>query len=373
MIKPHNPFLISGYQGAAYFCNRIQETKMIIGAIKNGRNLTLISLRRMGKTGLLRHSFHQLNPKKINTVYVDLLHTTDTQTLAKEFAKAVINQLSIGAMKTSLQKITSFFSGIRPTFSIDPLTGSPSVEIDIQHMKEGEKTIEEVFSLLERQSIPVVVAFDEFQTVTTYSEKNIEARLRSQIQHLNNVNFIYSGSQKHILSSMFGDAKRPFYQSTQFLGLDPIAASDYTVFISNHFERGKLKISKDEIEFILNWTYCHTFYIQYFSNRLYDLRRDDSKSSLYVVIENIFQENEVVFSNYRTLLTNQQLQLLTAIAKEGIVTQPNAKEFLLKHKLTSSSIQRALPSLIQKEFVTKENEGYRVYDVFFGRWLAAKF
>ena len=365
MKKPHNPFLISGYQGPSFFCNRTQETKTIVSAIENGRNLTLMSLRRMGKTGLIRHSFHQLNPKKFNVIYVDLLHTTDIQTLAREFAKASINQLSIGVMKTSLQKITSFFSSVRPTFTIDPLTGSPSVEIDIQRIKEGEKTIEEVFSLLEKQSIHVVVAFDEFQTITTYPEKNMEARLRSQIQHLNNVNFIYSGSQKHILSSMFGDAKRPFYQSTQFLGLEPITSSDYTLFINNHFKQEGLKISEDEIEFIIAWTYCHTFYIQYFCNRLFDMRKDDPKSSLYLAVEKIFQENEAVFSNYRTLLTLQQSQLLTALAKEGFVNQPTSKDFLSKHKLTSSLVQRALPSLIQKEFVQKKRMGivYTMYSL----------
>ena len=373
MKKPLNPFLISGYLGNAYFCNRKEETKTLIGAIENGRNLTLMSLRRMGKTGLIRHAFQELNTKKFNTIYVDLLHTTDQQALVREFAKATLNQLSIGVMKASLQKITSIFSSVRPTFTVDPLSGEPSVEVNIQHPKEGEKTLEEIFSLLEKHSCRVIVAFDEFQMITNYPEKNTEAKLRSYIQHLTNVVFIYSGSQKYILSSMFGDTKRPFYQSTQYLSLEAIQQKEYVQFIANHFKKAEIEITKSEIESILEWTYYHTFYVQYFCNRFFDLKKSDSNSTTHDAIEKIFQENESIFTNYRTLLTPQQVQLLTAIAKEGLVNQPTSKDFLSKHRLTSSGIQRTLPSLMQKEFITKEKEGYRVYDVFLGRWLAAKF
>ena len=54
-MKPNNPFLIAGYYGPAYFCDRDRETDVMLAAINNGRNVTLISPRRMGKTGLINH------------------------------------------------------------------------------------------------------------------------------------------------------------------------------------------------------------------------------------------------------------------------------------------------------------------------------
>jgi uncharacterized protein len=373
MKKPFNPFLISGYQGPSYFCDRKKETQSIVSAIENGRNVTLISLRRMGKTGLIKHAFQQIKSKKSSLIYVDLLHTTDLSTMVKEFAKATINQLSLGIMKTSFQKITTLFGSLRPTFTIDPLSGAPSVEIDIQKGKQGSKTLEEIFAHLEKQDTHIVVAFDEFQKITSYPEKNTEAILRSHIQHLNNVHFIYSGSQKHILSSMFADARRPFYQSTQFLGLEAIQQSEYEAFIMNHFKVAGISIIKNEVEFILEWTYRHTFYVQYFCNRLFEIKTTDPNATIYHAIDKIFAENEAVFTNYLSLLTSQQVQLLTAVAKDGWVIKSTSKEFLSKHRLTSSTVQRALPALIQKEFLTLEKEGYRVYDVFLGRWLAEKY
>jgi len=53
----NNPFLIVGYQGPEYFCDREKETEVILSALHNGRNITLVSPRRMGKTGLIRHCF----------------------------------------------------------------------------------------------------------------------------------------------------------------------------------------------------------------------------------------------------------------------------------------------------------------------------
>ena len=53
----NNPFLIVGYQGPEYFCDREKETEVILSALHNGRNITLVSPRRMGKTGLIKNVF----------------------------------------------------------------------------------------------------------------------------------------------------------------------------------------------------------------------------------------------------------------------------------------------------------------------------
>ena len=54
-----NPFVVGGYISPHYFCDREVETELLIRNITNGRNVALISTRRMGKTGLIRHCFYQ--------------------------------------------------------------------------------------------------------------------------------------------------------------------------------------------------------------------------------------------------------------------------------------------------------------------------
>ena len=68
-----NPFVIYGYCSPEYFCDREQETHDLIDAVSNGRNVTLLSPRRMGKTGLIQNAFHRLRAEGVWTpIYVDV-------------------------------------------------------------------------------------------------------------------------------------------------------------------------------------------------------------------------------------------------------------------------------------------------------------
>ena len=48
-MKVKNPFFIKGYHGPEYFCDRVEETKKILAAIENGRDVTLMAPRRIDK------------------------------------------------------------------------------------------------------------------------------------------------------------------------------------------------------------------------------------------------------------------------------------------------------------------------------------
>ena len=50
-FKPRNPFIYEGYEGPEYFCDRAGETEELITNLQNGRNTTLLSPRKIGKTG----------------------------------------------------------------------------------------------------------------------------------------------------------------------------------------------------------------------------------------------------------------------------------------------------------------------------------
>ena len=56
----NNPFITYGYKGSRYFCDRENESRQLIEALQNERNVTLIAPRRVGKTGLIKHVFDQI-------------------------------------------------------------------------------------------------------------------------------------------------------------------------------------------------------------------------------------------------------------------------------------------------------------------------
>jgi AAA+ ATPase superfamily predicted ATPase len=48
-----NPFIIKGYVSKEYFCDREKELDLLYRNVRNGVNTTLISPRKMGKSGLI--------------------------------------------------------------------------------------------------------------------------------------------------------------------------------------------------------------------------------------------------------------------------------------------------------------------------------
>ena len=61
--------------------------------MKNGINTTLISIRRMGKTGLIHHFFHYLSQESnIDTLFVDLFETKNLSEFIGKFASAIFEK-----------------------------------------------------------------------------------------------------------------------------------------------------------------------------------------------------------------------------------------------------------------------------------------
>ena len=370
-MKPQNPFLVSGYYSPEFFCNREKETQRIINALRNGRNITLFSLRRLGKTGLIEHTFYKFKAdKKTHIFYLDILPTTDLSSFINLFASTVLGKVESSPEKF-MKKVGEIFAGIRPTISFDPFTGIPSFQINIQSADDADKSLQKIFRYLTKSGKKIIIAIDEFQQIANYPEKNVEAVLRTNIQRATGVNFIFSGSQKHILLSIFSQYGKPFYQSTEMMQLERISVNDYSKFIISKFGKGKKQINQSTAETILEICRRHTFYVQFLCNRLYGLKDHTITESLVRdTLESILKENEAVYINYRNLLTEYQWKVLIAIAKEGNAKLITSKEFIANYKLgTPSSVHTAVKSLLNKEMIYKEQDDYFIYDVFLERWL----
>ena len=91
-MKLDNPFITRGYAGPEYFCDRVAETKRLVSAVSNGRDVTLVAPRRYGKTGLVRNAFNALG-KTCATVYLDALATDDLASFVRAFSSAVVGMM----------------------------------------------------------------------------------------------------------------------------------------------------------------------------------------------------------------------------------------------------------------------------------------
>lgn len=370
--QPTNPFLLTGYISPEYFCDREEETRRLTSALRNGRNVTLISPRRMGKTGLIHHAFHLMerNDEHVSCYYVDLYQTDSLASLVKQLANVVLGTLDTRETKV-VKTVAAFFKSLRPTLSLDPMSGEPTFSVDLQPQM-AEHSLAEIFQYMEQSGRQCYIAFDEFQSIENYGEKNIEALLRSYVQRLASVHFIFSGSQRHLLEEMFASVARPFFQSTQMMPLKEITENAYYTFAENKFKAHAQQLTEDCFHTIYSLLHGHTWYVQMVLNRLYeDHWPVITLEIISQTIQIITQENEATYQTFMRLITPFQGRLLRAIACEGSVKEVLGKNFLMKYNLgAASTVRSSIKSLVDKELVLDQNDVYEVYDRFFGIWLS---
>ena len=357
-----------------FFCDREKETEEIIRNVTNGRNTTLISPRRLGKTGLIFRVFDEIKSRKLpyETIYCDISDTFSIEAFVKVISDAVVEKL--GKQKKIMSFIKTLKS-VRPLLSIDPLTGSPQVSFTFANEGQKQSTLKEILDYLENYQQNVVLAIDEFQQIREYGEVNMEAILRKQTQHLHNVRFIYCGSKKHTMSDMFTNAKKPFYESTSFIYLTKIPIPQYAAFIKNLFASAGKIIDDDAISDIIEWSKDYTYYTQRLCNEVFSQSGQTiAQSDIVAAIQRIFDAERDRFQEIRRLITRAQWKMLVAIAIEGNISQITSSAFLSKYHISSGATAlRNINSLIDKELIltttTDRETSYSVYNVFLSRYL----
>jgi hypothetical protein len=367
-----NPFLISGYISPDYFCDRENETEMVIEAIRNGRHLTIFSPRRLGKTGLIKHVFYIGREKKYFTpVYIDILATSSLKEFTESFCRSVLTTMAKN--ESAVKKILKSLTSIRPKISIDPITGEPSVSITVSNNNEAAYSLETVFRYLREQKGHFALAIDEFQQIADYPEKNVEAVLRTHIQQTSNASLIFSGSRKHILTGIFTTPDRPFFNSTQMMEIRKIPVEIYKSFIIDKFKENGISINPVAVDFLLEITGSHTFYVQYLCNRIFSSQEKIDKENINRMLIRIITENESVYANYINLLTPLQFRVLRAIAVNDGILNPTSGEFISSYDLgAASSVSLVMKSLIEKEFIAMVDKKFVLNDLFFDWWLRFK-
>ncbi len=268
---------------------------------------------------------------------------------------------------------------MRPLIGYDALTGEPQVQIVYHTPQERENTLKGLLDFLDMQNVPIVLAIDEFQQIAEYPEKNMEALLRTCMQQLNNIRFIFSGSRRTLILEMFSSANRPFFASTQYLTVDKIDREVYASFIIHLFENYGKEIEREAVYEILDWSNVHTFYTQSLCNRVFAMDEFSvTAEHVRMACSDLLERNEPAFLQYRQLLTPIQWNFLIAVAKEREVRQISAQGFVGKYNIgTPANARRLVKALVDKELllesVDKKGIGYRVYDVFLSRWLEREY
>lgn len=368
-----NPFIASGKIPAELFCDRKDESKRLIQSLTNGANVVLMWPRRVGKAQLIYHCFDKPEIKDhYITIFVDILRTSSFQEFTYEFGKAVFNTLATKGQKMQKLAIATMKS-LMGNITIDPATMLPTFGLAIGNIQNPAYSLEEIFRTLELAGKKCIVAIDEFQQITNYPEKNIEAILRTHIQELSNSLFIFAGSERQLLEEMFLESSRPFYNSADIQSIDIIAEEKYSEFVQYHFNKNDKKIANDTISHVYHLFEGNTYYNQKTFREAFAQTAQGETCSLETVDNSInlmIKEADHLYSEKLSRLSLPQKELLYAIANEGRAQKITSGAFIRKHQLSStSSVQQAIKKLLALGLVSTSSSEYFIADQLMYLWL----
>lgn len=373
MAKTTNPFIVTGKIEPEYFCDRVMESARLVKSVTNGNNMVIISPRRMGKTGLIQFCYDKpVIADEYYTFFIDILHTSSLREFTYLLGREIYETLLPRSRKMASLFIQTIKS-ISGKFGFDPITGMPTFNVELGDIDRPEYTLDEIFQYLAHADKPCIVAIDEFQQIAKYPEKNIEAQLRTHIQKLRNCNFIFAGSERHMMQEMFTSAARPFYHSADMLELKAIVPEIYIPFIAGHFEKRNRRIASDDIERVYNLFKGHTYYVQKTFNEAFADTPEGEEctfETLRAAIDNMVASNDTIFREILSNIPEKQKELLYAIAKEGEAERITSAAFIKRHSLASaSSVQSAMKKLLEKDIITEINKVFSVTDKLFAMWM----
>ncbi len=366
-----NPFAYSNYVTGESFCNRKKELSELLGYVKGSQNVLLYSHRRYGKSSVIQQLFQEIKGKNlsISPMYVELYGTISEKDFITRTFQG-LNQLESN-FERLLQSVSNALRKIKLNLNIDPATGSTSISPSFEAVNE-KLVLEELMNILSKysQKRKLVIAFDEFQEVANYTEEGFEKRLRSFIQQHQNICYIFSGSQQHLIAEMFNSHSRAFYKSAESFPLYKIESKHYIPWVQKLFSRKNIHLPDELIEEIAARFENHPMYIQNFLFHLWEEPGERGFSNDIIdkienaIIEKRSLEHTVL---WETLSINQKKTLKLILLNDGsnLFNADSLKSVTLK---TGSLVTKALSSLMKKEIIVK-NAKYVIQDIVFKKWL----
>lgn len=351
-------------------CNRKAERAELVRNVTNVRHTWLWGRRRMGKTSLLEQVIEDLGRarRKVPAATVDLFVAHDAHDVELDLLEAVA-RLGVELAprgRSAAQRLGEAFSALMPEFSV----GAPGLSMKLKPQGQSGQGVAEALAGLDRAAglygRRALLVLDEFQQIGSMQEgRSLEGAIRHAVERFRHVTCFFSGSQRHLLASMFDEEDRPLFRLCRKMTLGRIVAEDYRDFMREASERRWSAVLEDPvIERILATTTRHPYYVNVLCSRLWSATSAPTVETVDTAWEQIGMEEKPFAASRVARLAASQRALLRAIANaEGGVEQPTAHEFLSPIRLAASTANRAKEALEQDDLIRREEDGrWRLVD-----------
>ena len=368
-----NPFKFGQIVKAQDFCRRPALEKELAGLIRRGQNVYVQGERRTGKTSLIWETVRRM--KKPRIIYIDLLETKTADDLIKRMVASVI---TLERTRGLVSKVLQNLAHLRPVLSADPISGVPTLTLDAgaQLKPESITGVLDLMAACQLKTKPLVVVFDEFQDILNLPDANETlAQLRSKIQFLTDIPFLFAGSIRNKMNTLFNDPESPFFKSALPIEVGPLKRDAFQAFITAKFKTGERGIDQGTMERVFDICFNITGDIQQLCSALWDSTAHGDfigDEKIPIALERIFTHEVKGYETTLKIVTGQQLKFLTGLARLG-GAEPTSAQFLRHSGISqASSSQAALKRLIDLKIIFRYEGEYRFVNPFFRAWLLYK-
>lgn len=364
--------------GKAYgkaFCNRTEETKKLIGNIENGKHTFLVAPRRYGKSSLCEHVFGKIDLAWSKVDFHLAVSEKDVERILINSIAELIGKL-FGSVEKLVHVIKKYAKKLQPKFVV----GSEHMKLELAFTDNATPAdnIAEALLILEKllkeRDKQAVLLLDEFQEIGSMPEgKAIEGAIRHVAQETQYLSIIFCGSNPHLLKIMFEDERRPLYKLCRKLVLDRISKEHY----KTHLDKASTEIWGKQLPIevfnkIIELTERHPYYMNYICDEL--CSECDTLPTVEDVIHAwdmvIEEEESDLIKDFSSLAANQR-KIMIHIANYGGKSLYSA-ETAKKADMPVSSVRRVLSTLIEKDYIEKVGDEYRLIVPVFKAILAEK-
>ena len=216
--------------------DRREELHRLSQAAAERVHVRLAGPRRFGKTSLLLAHAAGLEGAGWRTVHVDMYGVTSLAEVCVRIATSY-SRLRDSRLRAHLDSLGSrlglSLTPAGPGITLGPRQRIPSPEAT---QTAAAELLDLPLTLHERDQIPTLVVFDEFQDLLS-AGSGLDGLLRSHVQyHGDAAVYIYAGSQPSLMRKLFSDRERPLYGQAEPLELGPLPADEVLVELSERFE-----------------------------------------------------------------------------------------------------------------------------------------
>ncbi|MCW3070197.1 MAG: ATPase [Bacteroidetes bacterium] len=371
-----SPFIYGTTVSTHSFTNREKETEKLKSNLLNGINTMIISPRRWGKSSLVEKVIREIGKKekKTKTVIIDLFSVSSEEEFLELFAREVLKASST-RWQEWINTGKEFFKKLVPKFSMGFEETDFSLSFDWKELKKhSQEVLDLPESIAKKKGIRFIICLDEFQNISNFSSyTDFEKKMRACWQRHHSVTYCLYGSKRHMMTDIFNNVSKPFYRFGDILLLQKIDTAKWISFICKSFGSSGKQIPEEVAARIPQLMKNHSWYVQQLAHYTWNLtQRKAGNAEIEAALKELIQANTPLYQNEVENLSNTQINLLKAVAKEE--TKFTSTAVMQDYQLgTPRNVSKNKQILINSDLIHEMNGEYEFLDPAFELWFKKQF